>query len=219
MANIALDLNTHEVTGSLPDGSSLVLTRDADGIYAAQLTDGNVLEFEVTNDKLVLKTPSLAPTGEPTGEPTVTCVTGTPKPGVSASPTTSSSATASPILEPTVSARAAAADSPFFCGAEIAGDEHGTDNFGISQVSWVSPDDVNADASMYNLGDGAPWHADGDADVLRVVAAGSWFSSPDVLNLGGGAGNEDPIVFANTDSFPLVAEDSVAEGLTLRRGP
>ena len=103
VANIALDLTTHEVTGSIPDGNSyvytsLTLTKNADGVYAARLPDGTPLTFEVKDENLVLKGSTL----EPMGEPTVTCVTVDPAPTSSAVPSSSLEPSATPVaMSPT----------------------------------------------------------------------------------------------------------------------
>ena len=205
VANIFLDLHTREVTGSLPSRSPSVLTRGADGVYAMELSDGNVLEFEVTDDNLVLKSSSL----EPTGQPAVTCVTATPHPSQSASPvpqlSSTTSASAAPSASPSVEAEAV--DSPFFCGSEIAAEEYGTPELRIGKVTWVSSDSAKAEAELWSGSESSTWPAEGD--VLRVVAEGNWLASADARNLDWANGSEDPVVFASGDDFAWMAEDNV----------
>ena len=186
------------------------------------LAPGNGLEYTYVDRAgesvtvTLVDSDSVAGNPEPAATATVTCVTTTPEPSESASPVPSPSGSSSPSASPSASPSevTAAVGSPFYCGTGISGDEYGSDVFGVSQVSWVSAADANAAAAPYNVADGSPWHAQGNADVLRVVVSGSWFSSADIQNLGGGAGSGDPTEFANSANYPQASEDSVVEGLT-----
>lgn len=191
VANIALDLNTHEVTGSLPNGSSLVLTPDADGVYTTQFSDGNRLSFVVAEDNLVLKSSSL----EPTGEPSVACVTGTPEPTQSGSPapsvSTSPDVSTSPTLSPSASPNPAyswdpeaPAGSPFQCGFNFPSDESGTDALRV----FGAPTTASAIHKVFEqwYGDQAPTTEVGDTQAPAFHAG---LGSSDVI---GATSSRDP---------------------------
>jgi len=190
VANIALDLETHEVTGSIPDGNSLVLTPDTEGVYAVQFSDGNRLTFAVEAEELVLKSSSL----EPTGAPTVTCVTTTPEPTGSSSPT--SSPVPSPSLSPEPSTTAALVRSPFACGFEFPSEEDG-DEMAIVEVETLTAEEAIAELSSQWGGD---WDAIGvdrpTGDVLYVRAEPD-ARNPEVIRaagFGGSVGWRDPVL-------------------------
>ena len=117
VANVVLNVQTNEVTASNPGGDSLVLTRDAEGVYTAQLDEGHMFRFAMTDGSLVLKSPTL----EPVGEPVVSCVATAPSPSASSSPRTSPAISAQPGASPNpaMSDSFGAVGSPFQCGFEF----------------------------------------------------------------------------------------------------
>ena len=184
VANIALDLTTHEVTGSIPDGNSyvytsLTLTKNADGMYAARLPDGTPLTFEVKDENLVLKGSTL----EPMGEPTVTCVTVDPAPTSSAVPSSSLEPSATPVATQTTRP-VAIGDTPFQCGYLFASDESGTDALRVSG----SPTTDSAIHQVFEqwYGEQAPTTEVGDTGAIGYHAS---LGSADVT---GSSSSRDP---------------------------
>lgn len=214
-------------TFTFSNGDSQTLGVVEPGPKVVTLPGGENLVFTFLGDE-----PEFVGQAESSASPTVTCVTVTPAPSESASPSASpsSSATvsASPVVSPTASEVAVAAGSPFYCAAEIATEEQGDSDLGITSVTMSPAAEVTAaiDALVENIGDDY-WDRPSAAEVLKVTlgtgdaatdpalsgAGSTWPGDPtDLWNVGFIMTDGDGAAFARGLGFVAV-RDGVVVGV------
>ena len=154
-----------------PTSATQRVAPEADGSYHFSFV-GQDYVWRFSDGQSVVVT-EVNTAAEPSAAPSVTCRPTTPEPSESASPSASPSPAASESAVPTTSPQPSASEqpaaSPFYCGYPIEGAEYGSYDFGISDVTTVPADEINAtlDRQFEILGE--EWWNRATGDVLKVT--------------------------------------------------
>ena len=197
-------------SGYVSAGSYLLPSED--GSLLVSLEDGRTLSVEIDGDALNLS--YLGATADD-AVPVVTCVTITPEPSTSASPTATISSSATPSASPAVtpSDNVATVASPFYCGTEIVSEESEAYDFRISQVTWEPAEEVNAMLDEWaELTEADYWDRAQGADVLKVTLLTNR-QPQGGLSGAGGTSPLDP-----RDLLAVNFIDTTADGAAFARG-